>query len=40
MNGLVRIFERIGYLRAAGELQRQGYLVLAEKLRKQAQELG
>jgi len=30
---------RLGYLRAAGELQRTGYPELAEKLYKQAKEL-
>jgi hypothetical protein len=32
-------FERLGYLRAAGELQRLGYPDLAAKLKKQAKEL-
>lgn len=40
MMSIMKIFERLGYLRAAGELERQGYPVLARKLRTQARELG
>lgn len=31
--------ERLGYLRAAGEMKRQGYPALAEELYKQARNL-
>lgn len=37
--GIIRFFERLGYLRAAGHLQSMGYPALAEKLRMQAKEL-
>jgi len=36
--GIIKTFERIGYLRAANEAERQGYVVLAHKLRKRAQD--
>lgn len=36
---IYRFFQRVGYLRAAGELQRMGYPGLAAKLKKQMDEL-
>lgn len=36
---VMKLFERIGYLRAASELSRLGYVELAEKLKQQAKDL-
>jgi len=39
MKIILKTFERLGYLRAASEMQRMGYPDLADTLYKQAKEL-